>query len=432
MMTEQPTIKLANIIEAALLASDKPINLDQIRQLFPDKAAPSKEDIQQALTDIEVACEGRGFELKQVASGYRFQIRQEMAPWVGKLWEEKPRRYTRALLETLALVAYRQPVTRAEIEEVRGVSVSSSIIKTLLEREWVRIVGYRDVPGRPAMYATTRQFLDYFNLTNLDDLPPLSDIQDIEKANQELVFDDNETEPTTELDRVAASTTDADSKLSANESEAETEQVDDETLFREIDAMQKDLPEDFIDPAKKVDVEDVTNSDEDQLVDTPLALKENELESVDERAQLEALRVPDQGIQAQVALAEEENTDTTAKISEHLPIAESEELSLQGLSSLFDRDDTEADANEAGEHSKKELCVENTEQTETVDADNEQVNDEFDSKDHTAADVLATELLTRSAETVIPSIFPDDAESDKPQVDESSPAASNSDIQLDS
>lgn len=127
-------------------------------------------------------------KLKEVASGWRFQVRQELALWVGRLWEEKPPRYSRAILETLALIAYRQPITRGDIEEIRGVAVSTAIIKTLMERQWVRIVGHRDVPGRPALYATTRQFLDYFNLKSLDELPSLGEIRDIDKINAELDF----------------------------------------------------------------------------------------------------------------------------------------------------------------------------------------------------------------------------------------------------
>ncbi len=135
---------------------------------------------------LESACENRGFELKKVASGFRLQIREEYAPWVGRLFEERPQRYSRALLETLALIAYRQPITRGEIEDIRGVTVSSNIIRTLLEREWVRVVGHRDVPGRPAMYATTKQFLDYFNLSGLDQLPPLSEVRDLEEIGREI------------------------------------------------------------------------------------------------------------------------------------------------------------------------------------------------------------------------------------------------------
>lgn len=176
---------LQNIIEAALLASDRPLGTDQLRDLFPEDERPTKTVVEHALSQIGLACEGRGFELRQVASGYRFQIRETYAPWVGRLWEEKPQRYSRALLETLALIAYRQPITRGEIEDVRGVAVSSNIVRTLQERGWIRVVGQRDVPGRPSMYATTREFLDYFNLKALDQLPSLAEIRDLDEIGRE-------------------------------------------------------------------------------------------------------------------------------------------------------------------------------------------------------------------------------------------------------
>lgn len=185
-MSEEQILRLQAIAEAALLAAGKPLSLDQLRELFNEEERPARQVMEHAMTRLADSCEGRGFELCKVASGYRFQIRQELAPWVGRLFEEKPQRYSRALLETLALIAYRQPITRSEIEEIRGVSVSSNIVRTLMEREWVRVVGHRDVPGRPAMYATTRQFLDYFNLGGLDQLPPLSEVRDLEEIGREI------------------------------------------------------------------------------------------------------------------------------------------------------------------------------------------------------------------------------------------------------
>lgn len=185
-MNEDELVRIQAIAEAALLAAGKPLSIDQLRELFLESEQPTRQAMEQALAQLETACEGRGFELKQVASGYRLQVRAEFAPWVGRLFEEKPQRYSRALLETLALIAYRQPITRGEIEEIRGVTVSSNIIRTLLEREWVRVVGHRDVPGRPAMYATTKQFLDYFNLTGLDELPALSEVRDLEEIGREI------------------------------------------------------------------------------------------------------------------------------------------------------------------------------------------------------------------------------------------------------
>ncbi len=174
---------LRKIIEGAILAAGQPMTIARLLELFDEEVAPSKDEIAAALADIQAASADRGFELKEVASGWRFQVRDNLAPWVNRLWEEKPQKYSRALLETLALVAYRQPITRGDIEEIRGVAVSSHIMKTLLERDWVKVVGHRDVPGRPSLFATTRQFLDYFNLKSLDELPSLSEIRDLDELN---------------------------------------------------------------------------------------------------------------------------------------------------------------------------------------------------------------------------------------------------------
>ena len=180
------------IIEAALMAAGEPLSVQQLAQLFDELDRPSRDELYKALGEVSARCEGRGYELKQVASGYRFQVRQSLSLWVGRLWQERPQRYSRALLETLSLIAYRQPVTRGEIEEVRGVAVSSNIIKTLQERDWVRIIGHRDVPGRPAMYATTRQFLDYFNLKCLGDLPPLAGIRGFDDSSRDVCTEDDD------------------------------------------------------------------------------------------------------------------------------------------------------------------------------------------------------------------------------------------------
>ncbi|RCX24786.1 condensin subunit ScpB [Thioalbus denitrificans] len=178
--------QLKPILEAALLAADRPLSLDHLLALFDEAEQPERKLLREVLDALAADCAGRGVELREVASGWRYQVRRDYAPWVTRLWEDRPPRYSRALLETLALIAYRQPITRAEIEEIRGVSVSSNIVKTLLEREWVRVVGHRDVPGRPAMYATTRQFLDYFNLKSLEELPPLAAIRDLDVISAEL------------------------------------------------------------------------------------------------------------------------------------------------------------------------------------------------------------------------------------------------------
>jgi segregation and condensation protein B len=176
---------LKQIVEGAILAADRPLSIDQMISLF-EQEQPARADVREVLEQIGQECDGRGFELKEVASGYRFQVRQEYGEWVGRLWDERPPRYSRALLETLALISYKQPITRGDIEEIRGVAVSTNIMRSLLEREWVRVVGHRDVPGRPAIYATTKTFLDYFNLNSLDELPTLSEIKDLDKVNEEL------------------------------------------------------------------------------------------------------------------------------------------------------------------------------------------------------------------------------------------------------
>ena len=179
--------KLKNVLEAVLLSADKPLAVPYLETLFElDEDRPSKDEIRQALKELEGDYEGRGMQLKQVSSGYRMQIPEDYATWVARLFAEKPPRYSRALLETLVLIAYRQPITRGEIEEIRGVSVSSHIVKTLSEREWIRVLGHKDVPGKPAMYGTTREFLDYFNLKSLDELPALSEIKELDKIHPEL------------------------------------------------------------------------------------------------------------------------------------------------------------------------------------------------------------------------------------------------------
>lgn len=191
--------KLKNILEAILLAADRALTVIQFEALFElDEERPTRDEIRQALHEMAEDYVSRGYELKQVASGFRLQVKQEYATWVGRLWEEKPARYTRALLETMALIAYRQPITRGEIEEVRGVSVSSNIVKTLLERDWIKVLGHKDVPGKPTLYGTTKQFLDYFNLKSLDQLPTLAEIKDLDSIHPELALDEDSAEHASE------------------------------------------------------------------------------------------------------------------------------------------------------------------------------------------------------------------------------------------
>lgn len=227
--------ELAPLLEAFLLASGKPQSLERLYELFEEGERPEPAVFKKALTLLGKSCEGRAFELKEVSSGYRLQIREKFSPWVGRLWEERPQRYSRALLETIALIAYRQPITRGEIEDVRGVAVNSNITKTLLEREWIRVVGYRDVPGKPAMFATTKAFLDHFNLKNLEDLPPLAELREMEA---EPVLDFDEAPVPQSLQELADASA---------EPEEEKEETSFHSLLLELDSMEEGIKTDFDD-----------------------------------------------------------------------------------------------------------------------------------------------------------------------------------------
>ena len=234
--------ELASLLEAFMLASGKPQSLERFYELFEEAERPEPAVFKKALMLLGKSCEGRAFELQEVASGYRLQVRERYAPWVGRLWEERPQRYSRAMLETLALIAYRQPITRGEIEDIRGVAVNSQIIKTLQEREWIRVVGHRDVPGRPAMLATTKAFLDHFNLKGLDDLPTLAALRELEPEPL-LAFDEDLPVP-------AGLQARADAELDADGEPLPAEPRD-ETSFRsllaELDGMEQGLKTDFDD-----------------------------------------------------------------------------------------------------------------------------------------------------------------------------------------
>ena len=227
--------ELAPLLEAFLLASGNPQSLERLFELFEEGERPEPAVFKKALTLLGKSCEGRASELKEVSSGYRLQIRKKFSPWVGRLWEERPQRYSRALLETIALIAYRQPITRGEIEDVRGVAVNSNIVKTLLEREWIRVVGYRDVPGKPAMFATTKAFLDHFNLKNLEDLPPLAELREME-AEPVLDFDDAPVPQS--LQELADASA---------EPEEEKEETSFHSLLLELDSMEEGIKTDFDD-----------------------------------------------------------------------------------------------------------------------------------------------------------------------------------------
>jgi len=184
-MNDQP---LSGVLEAVLLAAGRPVSVEQFRELFEESQRPTTEEVEAALSELASACADRAYELREVASGWRLEVRARYAEVVSRLWQERPSRYSRALLETLALIAYRQPITRGEIEDIRGVTVSTSIMRTLQERNWIRVVGHREVPGRPELLGTTREFLDYFGLRSLDDLPTLAELRDLDDIKMQLEF----------------------------------------------------------------------------------------------------------------------------------------------------------------------------------------------------------------------------------------------------
>jgi segregation and condensation protein B len=225
MSTDPQTLQ--RILEAALLAAARPLDLDELLALFPEQDRPDRAALRTALGALRDQYASHAIELREVASGYRIQIRGDYTPWVSRLWEERAPRYSRALLETLAIIAYRQPITRADIEDVRGVSLSTSIFRTLLDRRWIRAVGHRDVPGRPALYGTTREFLDYFGLRNLDELPPLAELRDLDELSVALELGlsepgadrgrDASREQGAENERTGATVTDLRSYLPASE-----------------------------------------------------------------------------------------------------------------------------------------------------------------------------------------------------------------------
>jgi segregation and condensation protein B len=182
-MSDHP---LCNVVEAVLLAAGRPVTVEQMLELFDEHERPAAEDVRDALADLDRRFEGTGIEIREVASGWRVQVRQQFAGTVSRLWQERPSRYSRALLETLSLIAYRQPITRGEIEDIRGVTVAATIMRTIQERGWIRVVGHREVPGHPELLGTTREFLDYFGLKSLDDLPTLAQLQDLEDISEQL------------------------------------------------------------------------------------------------------------------------------------------------------------------------------------------------------------------------------------------------------
>jgi len=300
--------ELAPLLEAFLLASGKPQSLERLFELFEEGERPEPPVFKKALELLRKSCDGRAFELKEVASGYRLQIREKFSPWIGRLWEERPQRYSRAMLETMALIAYRQPITRGEIEDVRGVAVNSHIVKTLLEREWIRVVGYRDVPGKPAMFATTKGFLDHFNLKSLDELPPLAELRELE-PDPILDFDD--------------APVPAHLQALADES-AEPEEPKDETSFRtlltELDSMEEGLKTDFDDLLRDA-----------APIDVPEPEPEPEIEAQPQPQQPSAAELARERLRAAVAALEQRSA------------LSDEELEAQALAEAIEQERRELD-----------------------------------------------------------------------------------------
>ena len=243
------------------MSAEKPLKVNEIELLFAgDSDMPSRDEIRQALKQLDEDYANRGFELKEVASGFRIQVKQDYSMWVGRLWEEKPARYSRALLETLALIAYRQPITRGEIEEIRGVSVSSNIIKTLMEREWIKVLGHKDVPGKPALYGTSKEFLDYFNLKSLEDLPTLAELKDLDQMHRELDLDLDNTAAGEEDDIVAAA--EADDTAAMGDDIAEADAGPAETVADEVEAeAEVDTAADAVAVSDEAEIADDTDHD---------------------------------------------------------------------------------------------------------------------------------------------------------------------------
>ena len=259
-------VEIKYFIEAALLAAGRPLSVDQLQGLFDGRMMPEKADIRDAIAALNEDYEPRGIDIAEVASGFRLQIKSTMADRLQKLWEERPPRYSRAMFETLALIAYRQPITRGEIEEVRGVSVSSNIMRTLIERDWARVVGHRDVPGRPEMFGTTKGFLDYFGLKRLDDLPPLADLSDWESLRVQLNLPAVEEDFSNEMPAIPELPV-----LYPDSDEGEDEELDEADVMSdsEIDAVNQRIPELMAidDPAEELAEEAAErsdNEDEDQ------------------------------------------------------------------------------------------------------------------------------------------------------------------------
>ncbi|ROS04750.1 segregation and condensation protein B [Sinobacterium caligoides] len=359
---------LQNIVEGALLAAAKPLSIKQLLSLFEgDADAPKRVELEAALAALAEELGSRGIELKEVSSGYRLQVKAAYAHWIGRLWEERPQKYSRAMLETLSLIAYRQPITRGEIEDIRGVAVSSNIIRALSERDWVRVVGHKDVPGRPAMYATTRSFLDYFNLQNLDELPSLSEIRDLDAVAKELNF---EAEVLQEAKQIEQRELEREQRLAEQEKlqAAEDERLDEERQQRKLEEsseqelarpeeseLMEDSPEASADKGAEMDgkfpAESANEPSEEQqreeqkdpqqvglVEDVPPSNSFEEMSSWDLMAEVAELDVDDE-------TDIDENTDRTSSPAT-LEYPPSDKEAEDAERRTFDRDDSPTDGGE--------------------------------------------------------------------------------------
>jgi segregation and condensation protein B len=258
---------ITRIVEAALLAANQPLTLAQLHALFPEDAPPPADSVETALQTLRDGCVERGVELVELASGFRFQVQADVHAWVARLWTERQTKYTRATLETLALIAYRQPITRGEIEQVRGVAVNSNIIKALEEREWIRVVGHRDVPGKPELLATTRHFLDYFGLKRLDELPPLSELKDIGELEPQFQFNDGAPDSGMPIGNIAVDAGSDNEFQSADADEPEAapgERAADTNDIEDANAVETTPVEDTEDDAGALELEQASSEQKDE------------------------------------------------------------------------------------------------------------------------------------------------------------------------
>ncbi|MFT7108597.1 MAG: segregation and condensation protein B [Psychrobacter glaciei] len=303
---------LEQIIEGALLSSGQTLSIDRIQSLFEEGLEPEKQRILTILERIGEKCQNNGYELKKVATGYRFQVKQEIVQWVSRLWDEKPQRYSRALLETLSIIAYRQPCTRGEIEDVRGVAVSSHITKTLVEREWIQVVGHRDVPGRPAMFATTKMFLDYFNLESLDQLPTLEEIQEIADANHALELEDKKEEGDFDLSISVEEMGDSENLISAaadlEAADALVQQVEDNLSAKaEEEQNARDEEKNLQDQNDLLSAEQQVAEADEQV----FSLSDSMRDSLGGSASKTSVRSPDQLDESEQEMTEEQLAEAT-------------------------------------------------------------------------------------------------------------------------